>query len=39
MTEIAVLGLLVLLLAAAGYLVRRKEREPEEGDTPRGAIR
>jgi uncharacterized membrane protein (DUF373 family) len=32
MAEIGVLGLLVLLLAAAGYLVRRKEREPSEGD-------
>ena len=32
MAEIGVLGLLVLLLAAAGYLVRRKEREPTEGD-------
>ena len=32
MAEIGVLGGLVLLLAAAGYLVRRKEREPEEGD-------
>ena len=32
MTEIGVLGLLVLTLAAAGYLVRRKEREPAEGD-------
>lgn len=32
MTEIGVLGLLVLLLAGAGYLVRRKEREPAEGD-------
>ena len=32
MTQIGVLGLLVLTLAAAGYLVRRKEREPEEGD-------
>ena len=32
MTEIAVLGLLVLVLAGAGYLVRRKEREPSEGD-------
>lgn len=32
MTEIGVLGLLVLLLAGAGYLVRRKEREPSEGD-------
>lgn len=34
MAEIGVLGLLVLLLAAAGYLVRRKEREPSEGDKP-----
>jgi len=32
MTQIGVLGLLVLTLAAAGYLVRRKEREPTEGD-------
>ena len=31
MTEIGVLGVLVLLLAGAGFLVRRKEREPEEG--------
>lgn len=30
MTEIAVLGGLVVLLAAAGFLVRRKEREPTE---------
>lgn len=30
MTEIGVLGLLIVLLAAAGYLVRRKEREPSE---------
>ena len=29
--EIAVLGGLVLVLALASYLVRRKEREPEEG--------
>jgi uncharacterized membrane protein (DUF373 family) len=29
---IGVLGLLVLLLSAAGFLVRRKEREPTEGD-------
>ena len=34
MTEIGVLGLLVLVLSAAGYLVRRKEREPSEGDGP-----
>lgn len=32
MTEIGVLGVLILLLAGAGYLVRRKEREPSEGD-------
>ena len=32
MTEIAVLGVLVLLLALSGWLVRRKEREPEEED-------
>lgn len=32
MVEIAVLGLLVLLLAAAAYLVRRKEREPDEAE-------
>ena len=30
MTEIAVLGGLVVLLAGAGFLVRRKEREPTE---------
>ena len=34
LAEIGVLGVLILLLAAAGYLVRRKEREPEEGDGP-----
>ena len=32
LAEIGVLGMLILLLAAAGYLVRRKEREPQEGD-------
>jgi uncharacterized membrane protein (DUF373 family) len=32
LAEIGVLGMLILLLAAAGYLVRRKEREPTEGD-------
>lgn len=32
LAEIGVLGMLVLVLAAAGYLVRRKEREPSEGD-------
>jgi uncharacterized membrane protein (DUF373 family) len=32
MTEIAILGGLVLLLAVASWLVRRKEREPEEED-------
>lgn len=31
MTEIAVLAVVILLLATAGWLVRRKEREPEEG--------
>jgi uncharacterized membrane protein (DUF373 family) len=31
MTEIAVLGALVLALAVATWLVRRKEREPDEG--------
>jgi uncharacterized membrane protein (DUF373 family) len=30
MTEILVLGALVLVLAVASWLVRRKEREPEE---------
>jgi hypothetical protein len=30
-TEIAVLGGVILLLAAASWLVRRKEREPTEG--------
>jgi len=30
MTEVSVLGLLVLILAVAGFFVRRKEREPEE---------
>ena len=30
MTEIGVLGVLIVLLAGAGYLVRRKEREPTE---------
>ena len=32
LAEIGVLGMLILLLAAAGFLVRRKEREPQEGD-------
>lgn len=32
MSKIGVLGVMVLLLSAAGYLVRRKEREPTEGD-------
>ena len=30
MTEIGVLAGVILLLALASYLVRRKEREPEE---------
>ena len=32
MLELTVLGGLVLVLAFASWLVRRKEREPEEGD-------
>ena len=32
--EIAVLGVLVLLLAIAAWLLRLKEREPDEGDSP-----
>lgn len=32
MWEIGTLGVLVLLLAVAAFLLRRKEREPEEGD-------
>jgi uncharacterized membrane protein (DUF373 family) len=32
MTEIGVLGGVLLVLAIASYLLRRKEREPEEGD-------
>ena len=31
-TEIAVLGVLVLLLGMTSWLLRRKEREPEEGE-------
>ena len=31
MLEIGVLGVVVLLLAASSFLVRRKEREPTEG--------
>ena len=31
---IAVLGVLVLLLAIAAWLLRLKEREPDEGDSP-----
>ena len=31
MTEIGVLGALIVALALAGLLVRRKEREPAEG--------
>ena len=30
-SKVAVLGGVVLLLAISGYLVRLKEREPEEG--------
>jgi uncharacterized membrane protein (DUF373 family) len=32
-TEIAVLGVLVLLLGMTSFLLRRKEREPDEGDS------
>ncbi|MBW3580049.1 MAG: phosphate-starvation-inducible PsiE family protein [Actinobacteria bacterium] len=32
MTEIGVLGGVLLVLALSSYLLRRKEREPEEGD-------
>jgi len=32
MVQVSVLGVIVLLLAVATYLVRRKEREPEEQD-------
>ncbi len=35
MVEIAVLGGLVLLLGATAWLLRRKEREPDEGTRPR----
>ena len=30
--EIALLGLLVVLLGVTSFLLRRKEREPDEGD-------
>ncbi|MCZ2804135.1 phosphate-starvation-inducible PsiE family protein [Modestobacter sp. VKM Ac-2983] len=33
-TEIAVLGVLVVLLGATAWLLRLKEREPDEGDAP-----
>jgi uncharacterized membrane protein (DUF373 family) len=36
MTEIGVLAGVILLLALAGFLVRRKEREPEEEDEAAG---
>jgi len=36
MTEIGVLAGVVLLLSVAGYLVRRKEREPQEEDAASG---
>ncbi len=36
-TEVAVLGVLVLVLAIAAILLRFKEREPQEGDE--GAVR
>jgi uncharacterized membrane protein (DUF373 family) len=34
--EIGVLGVLVLLLGVTSFLLRRKEREPEEGEGPNG---
>jgi len=38
--EIGLLGVLVVLLGITSYLLRRKEREPDEGDaTPRRAER
>lgn len=36
MTEIGVLAGVILLLALAGFLVRRKEREPQEEDEATG---
>jgi LPXTG-motif cell wall-anchored protein len=36
-TEIAVLGGLVLLLGLTSWLLRRKEREPDEGEGGDGA--
>ena len=36
-TEVGVLGVLVLILAGASILLRAKEREPEEGDPSAGA--
>ena len=33
MVEIAVLGVLVVLLGLTAYLLRRKEREPDEGES------
>ena len=38
MTLIAVLGVLILLLALAAYLLRRKEREPDEGTEDENAV-
>lgn len=35
--EVGVLGVLVLLLALAGIMLRAKEREPQEGDPSAGA--
>ena len=36
-TEIAVLGVLILLLGLTSWLLRRKEREPDEGDSSQPA--
>lgn len=37
-TLVGVLGVLTLLLAAAAFLLRRKEREPDEGREDDGAV-
>jgi len=36
--EIAVLGVIVILLGATAWLLRRKEREPEEGENLTGDV-
>ena len=37
MVEVGLLGVLVLVLAATGVLLRRKEREPEENSNTNSA--